>query len=70
MLMLVAANVDEVFIDLCRQIIRKDNTTTTSFADDDHAGYGAYGGHDLYEPQVPVRTRRRGRRKKSHCTIL
>jgi hypothetical protein len=28
--MITTANVDEVFIDLCRQIIRKDNTTTPS----------------------------------------
>ena len=28
------ANVDEVFIDLCRQIIRKDNTTTPSLEEE------------------------------------
>ena len=63
------ANVDEVFIDLCRQIIRRDNTATSAYNDDDHLGSGGYG-HDSYVQQVPTKPRRNRRRKKSHCTIL
>ncbi|KAH8588672.1 ras family-domain-containing protein, partial [Bisporella sp. PMI_857] len=61
------ANVDEVFIDLCRQIIRRDNSAT--YLDDEHPGYGY--GNDTYHAQPPQRRRRRHRRRRNpHCTIL
>jgi Ras-related protein Rap-1B len=62
------ANVDEVFIDLCRQIIRRDTTATTSL-DDDTYGYG----HEDQQIQLPAdrKRRRTGRkRRKDRCTIL
>lgn len=53
------ANVDEVFIDLCRQIIRKGNDVTQE---------------PEYEPEVPKKekTRRHLLRRKDgpRCTIL
>jgi len=63
-----AANVDEVFIDLCRQIIRRDNTTATSVDDD----YG-HGGYEEHAPVPAEKKRRRNatrRRTKGRCTIL
>ncbi|KAK4989788.1 Ras-related protein rsr1 [Elasticomyces elasticus] len=87
------ANVNEVFVDVARQIIRKDlarqqrgaetadaerrggrrRTTTTAAA----AGYrgdgaddAAYRVEDGDEAGAHFRTRRKGRRKGSRCTIL
>lgn len=54
------ANVDEVFIDLCRQIIRKDNAAGPSMDDEMTQG-----------PYRRERTRRRRtKRKNGVCTIL
>ena len=61
--LITTANVDEVFIDLCRQIIRKDNTAAPSM--DDELMHG-----QLYR-RDKTRHRHRTRRKKdSRCTIL
>lgn len=54
------ANVDEVFIDLCRQIIRKDNTTTPSLEEDVV--------YHRRERRRPHRSRRK--KKDGVCTIL
>ena len=57
------ANVDEVFIDLCRQIIRKDNTAAPSMDEELMQG--------LSHRRDRTRHRHRSRRKKdSRCTIL
>lgn len=66
------ANVDEVFIDLCRQIIRRDNVTTTSALDDE---YDYMYGNDATPAQGQTRRdrrrhRHRRQRKKAGCTIL
>ncbi|EHK99097.1 putative Ras-related protein RSR1 [Glarea lozoyensis 74030] len=60
------ANVDEVFIDLCRQIIRKDNTTHAQREEDPYAQY-----------RDPGRERHAHRKRKTHrrkreggCMIL
>jgi Ras-related protein Rap-1B len=58
----MTANVDEVFIDLCRQIIRKDNTTTPSLEED--LVYARR------ERRPHRHSRRRRDKKGSVCTIL
>ncbi|KAH9223155.1 ras small monomeric GTPase [Leptodontidium sp. 2 PMI_412] len=62
------ANVDEVFVDLCRQIIRKDNTTTSSLEDD----YRRRPHRDKGKPSKSHHHGRTGRRggKNKHCIIL
>lgn len=67
------ANVDEVFIDLCRQIIRRDNTTIPRDAEEEiRYDYE----NDSRPIQVPVQRERRPhkykrrRRKESKCIIL
>lgn len=57
------ANVDEVFIDLCRQIIRKDNTAATSFDDD-------YGYTKVRKPRRVKHGRSPKRGRKDRCAIL
>ncbi|KAG9244971.1 ras small monomeric GTPase [Calycina marina] len=68
------ANVDEVFIDLCRQIIRRDNARTLNPYMDDDMGYGGYSAYDAQPSplQSAVKTRHgsRKRKRKAHCTIL
>lgn len=59
------ANVDEVFVDLCRQIIRKDNTATSSY-EDDYRKKPYRGEKD--RTKRPYTGRHRGRNK--HCIIL
>ncbi|KAH8647486.1 ras small monomeric GTPase [Tricladium varicosporioides] len=56
------ANVDEVFIDLCRQIIRKDSTTYTN---QEEATVVRKDHHHR-----PHRGRRRKKKKEGGCTIL
>ncbi|KAH6724665.1 ras small monomeric GTPase [Leptodontidium sp. MPI-SDFR-AT-0119] len=62
------ANVDEVFVDLCRQIIRKDNTTTSSLEDD----YRRRPHRDKGKSSKSHHHGRTGRRggKNKHCIIL
>ncbi|KAE8442618.1 Ras- protein rsr1 [Mollisiaceae sp. DMI_Dod_QoI] len=57
------ANVDEVFIDLCRQIIRKDNSAAPSYEEEP-----VYGGRE----RKPHRHHRRRKKKKESggCVIL
>ncbi len=63
------ANVDEVFVDLCRQIIRKDNTAASSVEEDlvyrhRHGGRErSHGGRHGHRP------RGKGKRDR-HCVIL
>ncbi|RDW62114.1 Ras-related protein RSR1 [Coleophoma cylindrospora] len=57
------ANVDEVFIDLCRQIIRKDNSAPQAFDDEISGVYG--------QGRKDRRSRQSRRRKKDRsCVIL
>lgn len=66
---ILIANVDEVFIDLCRQIIRRDNAGVLHKEEVDlHPGYG-------YNRKPTARDIRRDerRRRRKHdksCTIL
>ncbi|TKX20782.1 Ras-related protein RSR1 [Elsinoe australis] len=63
------ANVNEVFIDVCRQIIRRD----LARARVDDSGHWKRRHHNEYEEEYDDRQRRRRRRKKRHgsqCTIL
>ncbi|KAK2624083.1 hypothetical protein QTJ16_006717 [Diplocarpon rosae] len=55
------ANVDEVFVDLCRQIIRKDNTVSSKIEED-----------LVYQRRYGGRRRQRSRmsRRDKHCVIL
>ncbi|CAL3973070.1 hypothetical protein PZA11_005404 [Diplocarpon coronariae] len=55
------ANVDEVFVDLCRQIIRKDNTVSSKIEED-----------LVYQHRHGGRRRQRSRksRRERHCVIL
>lgn len=57
-------NVDEVFVDLCRQIIRKDMDATKPRDED---GFGVDGERDREHPR---RRRRRRRKDRQRCTIL
>ena len=59
-------NVDEVFKDLCRQIIRKEMERGTRDHDDDRYGSSRYDHHGHH----PRRRRRRKRRREGPCTIL
>lgn len=59
-------NVDEVFIDLCRQIIRKDmDASRPTREDEDYRGDGE--GH---EDESRRRRRRRKRKDRMKCNIL
>ncbi|KAH7342298.1 ras-related protein RSR1 [Rhexocercosporidium sp. MPI-PUGE-AT-0058] len=60
------ANVDEVFVDLCRQIIRKDNTTTSSMEDD----YRRKPHRDKVRTSRHHHDRSTRRGKNKHCIIL
>ncbi|KAK0121557.1 Ras- protein rsr1 [Cadophora gregata] len=67
------ANVDEVFVDLCRQIIRKDNTTSSSLEEE----YRKRRGHDKHGrgPKGPKSGSSRhghghGHGGRKHCIIL
>ena len=69
------ANVDEAFVDLCRQIIRKDMSAASHMRDLDGApgGSGSYGGLGSPQKQRSQRKgsgRRRRRRDNIHCNIL
>merc|ERR1711977_157788 len=60
------ANVDEVFVDLCRQIIRKDNTTSSNL--EETYRYHKHGSkRDRGERE---RDRERHHRRGKHCIIL
>lgn len=61
------ANVDEVFIDLCRQIIRK--RKIEGWGNDDEIDYEPDPGPDHYHSRRR-RGRRRLARRESRCTIL
>lgn len=64
-----AANVDEVFIDLCRQIIRRDNAGVLMRDESDNYPYNrkpSYGA--MNAEKGSGRTRRKN--KKPRCTIL
>lgn len=59
-----AANVDEVFIDLCRQMLRRDDIHDDSRADDVYY-------HKSDDPSSSKRRRRRKGRDKEHkCVVL
>ena len=57
------ANVDEVFVDLCRQMLRKDDTMDRG-AEDDY--------YQKYEDPSSARKKKSKRRKRSEhrCVIL
>lgn len=57
-----AANVDEVFVDLCRQIIRKDNSAISRMEDDLYAHRKKHRQHSHH--------RSRKQKKESRCVIL
>lgn len=63
--LIFTANVDEVFIDLCRQIIRKDNSAAPSYEEE-----LVYSGRE----RKPHRSHHRRRKKKEKgsgvCMIL
>ena len=71
------ANVDEAFVDLCRQIIRKDMTSASHMRDLDGAAPGGSGSNGALggSPQKQRNQRkgsgrRRRRRDNIHCNIL
>ncbi|KAM7189760.1 putative ras [Naviculisporaceae sp. PSN 640] len=56
-------NVDEVFIDLCRQMLRREDYNDDSRADDPYY-------HKSADPSSSKRRRRRGRDKDHKCVVL
>lgn len=62
------ANVDEVFIDLCRQIIRKRKIEGLGMDDDADYGYDNEPAQNAQRGEK--RWRRRRLRRDSRCTIL
>ncbi|KAH7412523.1 putative ras small monomeric GTPase [Cadophora sp. MPI-SDFR-AT-0126] len=63
------ANVDEVFVDLCRQIIRKDNTTSSNLEETyRHHKHGSKG--DRRRDRDRERERGRHHRSRKNCIIL
>src|SRR5690348_17086966 len=61
LLILSTANVDEVFIDLCRQMLRRDDTYDAHEGDDYHSK------HDHGRSGHPRRRRRKKDRRDRHC---
>ncbi|PVH86639.1 ras-related protein RSR1 [Cadophora sp. DSE1049] len=63
------ANVDEVFVDLCRQIIRKDNTTSSNL-EDTYRHHKHSSKADRRRDRDRERERDRHHRPRKHCIIL
>jgi Ras-related protein Rap-1B len=55
-------NVDEVFVDLCRQMLRRDDVYDRSAEHDEY--------YTKHEDSQPGRKRRRRKRDQHRCVIL
>lgn len=64
------ANVDEVFVDLCRQIIRRDTTTDVIISEEDMPLPPVLHNPNVRRDRRPHRHQRRRRKDSNLCTIL